>query len=579
MLTEDELSFLADVFGERFGAVGAKLLNDMAVSLKETGDLIPSYANRLQQLYKYGYDTDLISKELARETGKSLADIEKMFQSVAQEGYDWVKPFYDAKGIKQIPLAENVALQTIIKSAAKTTRNSLLNLSNTTIVGIGGGKDFQPIAKFYQKTVDKAITAAATGALDYNSAIKEAVKEMANSGLRIQYEKGYTKRLDSAVRQNVLDGISYIAQETAKATGEEFGADGVEISAHSPCAPDHLPYQGNQYSTKDFDKLQGQLKRPIGNWNCRHIAYPILLGISSPANSKAELAEMQRYSNEKIAIDGNEYTRYECTQIQRKLETSLRYTREEKQLFQAVKDADGTREATERIRFLSGKYKEVGEKADLPTKAERTKTIAAKMKEKSFESGITSKKNAGFDNAKVDIDFINSSEYKDKFKHITNNAKVNTQIYDQARAMLIHRKGTYNEDLCLINSLSGKVVGRQVNSNVVNNVVYNRSLNKAIAESEPFTLISVHNHPTNIPPTGKDFTSNGSHKYNLGIVACHDGTVYTYKSGNKIFTSGLFDKRVEKYKKVYYNSSEVEVHEMVLDEFVKEYGIEWSKIK
>lgn len=382
MLTEDELSFLADVFGERFGAVGAKLLNDMAVSLKETGDLIPSYANRLQQLYKYGYDTDLISKELARETGKSLADIEKMFQSVAQEGYDWVKPFYDAKGIKQIPLAENTALQTIIKSAAKTTRNSLLNLSNTTIVGIGGGKDFQPIAKFYQKTVDKAITAAATGALDYNSAIKEAVKEMANSGLRIQYEKGYTKRLDSAVRQNVLDGISYIAQETAKATGEEFGADGVEISAHSPCAPDHLPYQGNQYSTKDFDKLQGQLKRPIGNWNCRHIPYPILLGISSPANSKAELAEMKRYSNEKITIDGNEYTRYECTQIQRKLETSLRYTREEKQLFQAVKDTDGTREATERIRFLSGKYKEVGEKADLPTRVERTKIVSSKLKNK-----------------------------------------------------------------------------------------------------------------------------------------------------------------------------------------------------
>ena len=387
MLTEDELTFLADVFGERFGDVGATLLKDIAVSLKETGDLIPSYANRLQQLYTYGYDVDLIAKELARETGKSLKEIEKLFDSVAQEGYDWTKPFYDAKGIKQIPLAENKALQSIIASAAKTTKNSLLNLSNTTIIGIGGGQDFQPIAKFYQKTIDKAITAAATGVEDYNTVIKKAIREMSQSGLRIQYEKGYTKRLDSAVRQNVLDGISYIAQETARATGEEFGADGVEISAHSPCAPDHIPYQGNQYSDKEFNKLQGELKRPISQFNCRHIAYPVILGISQPANSKKELAEMRRYSEEPIKIDGKPYTRYQCTQIQREIETALRYTRKEKQIFQAVKDADGAREATADIRVLSNKYVEVSEKAGLPTKAERTRIVTKQLRDKNIETG------------------------------------------------------------------------------------------------------------------------------------------------------------------------------------------------
>lgn len=387
MLTEDELSFLADVFGERFGDIGAGLLKDIAESLKKTGDLIPSYANKLQQLYTYGYDVDLIAKELARESGKSLKDIEKMFDEVAQEGYDWAKPFYDAKGIKQIPLAENKTLQTIIASAAKTTKNSLLNLSNTTIIGIGGGQEFQPIAKFYKKTIDKAITAAATGAEDYNTVIKKAIREMANSGLRVQYEKGYTKRLDSAVRQNVLDGISYIAQETARATGEEFGADGVEISAHSPCAPDHLPIQGNQYSNAEFQRLQGELKRPIGEWNCKHIAYPILLGISKPANSKKQLAEMKKYSAEEITIDGQEYTRYECTQIQRKIETSIRYAREEKKIYQATKDTDGTREMTAKLRILSNKYKEVSDKAGLPTKAERTRVVTKQLRDKNIETG------------------------------------------------------------------------------------------------------------------------------------------------------------------------------------------------
>ncbi len=382
MLTEEELNYLADIFSERFGDVGAKILRDIAISLKETGDLIPSYSKKLQQLYEYGYDVNLITKELARESGKSFAEIEKLYESVAQEGYGWAKPFYDAKDMAQIPLAENKALQTILQSAAKVTRGNLQNISNTTMLGIGGGQEFQPIASFYKKTVDRAITAAATGAEDYNTVIKNAIKEMGESGLRVQYEKGYTKRLDSAIRQNVLDGVSYIAQETAKATGEEFGADGVEISAHSPCAPDHIPYQGRQYSAKEFDKLQGELKRPIGQWNCRHIAYPILLGISVPANSKKELAEMQQYSNEKFMIDGKEYTRYECTQIQRKLETAIRYAREEKQLYQAVNDADLVRGATGKIRILSNKYIEVGEKAGLPTRAERMRTVSNQLKEK-----------------------------------------------------------------------------------------------------------------------------------------------------------------------------------------------------
>lgn len=110
----------------------------------------------------------------------------------------------------------------------------------------------------------------------------------------------YTRRIDSAARQNVLDGISYIAQETAKSNGEKFGADGYEISAHATCAPDHLPYQGKQYTKAQFDKLQAGLKRPIGQWNCRHLIYPIILGVSAPAYSDEELKEFEINSNEKI---------------------------------------------------------------------------------------------------------------------------------------------------------------------------------------------------------------------------------------------------------------------------------------
>lgn len=387
MLSEERMQELAEQFEERFSRVCLRILQDIGETLKETGDLTPSQAKKLQQMFTYGVDVQEMTKQIARAAGTSMEDIQKLYEQVAKEEQDWSKPFYDANGVTQIPFAENELLQNIVKAAAAVTKGELRNMSRTTTVGIKTKNGFQPLGSFYKKTVDEAISAVATGTMDYNSTVRQAIKDMGSSGLRVQYESGYTRRLDSAIRQNIIDGVSYIAQETARQAGEEFGADGVELSAHSPCAPDHLPYQGKQYSLKEYDELQASLKRPIGEWNCRHFPYPVLLGISRPANSRAELLEMERESNRIIEIDGKEYTRYECTQMQRKLETKLRYAREEMAIYQAAGQADLVREATEKIRIIGNKYKEVSEKAGLPTRAERMR-IYGKTVEKSGESGI-----------------------------------------------------------------------------------------------------------------------------------------------------------------------------------------------
>lgn len=381
MLERDQLNLLADKFEARFADVNRRILEDIGRTLKKTGDLTPSQARKLQQMYNYGADLDSMTRQLARAAGMSLEDIEAFYTQAAKEGYDWYRPFYEAKGMKQIPFAENAVLQGIVKSAAKVTAGELRNMSRTTTVGVKGAQGFQSLGSWYRKTVDDAVTAVATGTKDYNSAIRQAVKDLGNSGLRVEYESGYTRRLDSAVRQNVLDGVRYISQETARQAGEKFGADGVELDAHAPCAPDHLPYQGRQFSNQEYERLQRSLPRPIGEWNCGHFAHPILLGISKPAYSAAELAEMERYSTEKIEIDGKEYTRYECGQLQRQLETKMRYAREEKALYKTVGDKELERAAVEKLRVLGNKYTEVSRKAGLPTKMERTKTVTGRMRE------------------------------------------------------------------------------------------------------------------------------------------------------------------------------------------------------
>lgn len=89
------------------------------------------------------------------------------------------------------------------------------------------------------------------------------------------------------------------------------------------------------------------------------------------------------------------------------------------------------------------------------------------------------------------------------------------------------------------------------------------------------TLISIHNHSTNNPPTGSDFVSNGSNGYKLGLVVTHNGKVFTYKAGKIPFTADSFGITVNKYRRLDYNEFDAIIQ--TLSDYTQQYGIEWSE--
>lgn len=90
-------------------------------------------------------------------------------------------------------------------------------------------------------------------------------------------------------------------------------------------------------------------------------------------------------------------------------------------------------------------------------------------------------------------------------------------------------------------------------------------------------MISIHNHPTNNPPTGSDIVSNGIRGYRLGIVVTHDGKVFTYKEGNTPFSSLTFSKSVDEFRGAPYNLNEYSAIIQTLKDFEKLFGIYWSE--
>ena len=376
LLSESYLNSLPDPIAKNMEALNQYVVERICKRIKKIGKLTVQDAAKLYSAIEYaGADLQAIQKELERITGLNAKALEAMFEDVAAENVDFANTYYKARGMETLKdYTENAALRSFVEAAKQTAADGVTNLSSTTMIGFKSGKRVLPLREYYIQTIDKAITFAQTGTVDYYTAMRSTVKEMAQSGLRrVTFDSGYSRRLDSQVRMNLLDGVRQLNMQMLEQTGKEFGADGVEISAHALCAPDHQRIQGKQYSLAEFERLNRSLERPIGEMNCHHFTTPIVLGVSKPVYSASELREINKRSNAKVSYGGKTYTRYEASQRQRQLETAIRYAKDERDACVAAGDNLGATQARKKSAMLTAEYKRFSEAAGLTKRMERTR--------------------------------------------------------------------------------------------------------------------------------------------------------------------------------------------------------------
>ena len=376
LLSESYLNSLPDPIAKNMEALNQYVVERICKRIQKIGKLTVQDASKLYSAIEFaGADLQAIQKQLERFTGLNAKALEAIFEDVAAENVDFANTYYKARGMETLKdYTENAALRSFVEAAKRTAADGVTNLSSTTMIGFKVGKRLLPLREYYIQVVDKAITFAQTGTVDYYTAMRSTVKEMASGGLRrVTFDSGYSRRLDSQVRMNLLDGVRQLNMAMLEQTGKEFGADGVEISAHALCAPDHQHIQGKQYSLAEFERLNRSLERPIGELNCHHFTTPIVLGVSKPVYSASELREINKRSNAKVEYKGNKYTRYEASQKQRQMETAIRYAKDERDACVAAGDKLGATQARKKSAALTAEYKRFSEQAGLTVRLERTR--------------------------------------------------------------------------------------------------------------------------------------------------------------------------------------------------------------
>ena len=322
-------------------------------------------------------DMEKIERLFYKYSTRMTKHSDSIMDEMAAHNDEWAKEFYAAKGIEQVKVKDSDTLGTILNNGKTDTNKGIKAIINTNVAGIvDNNGNFISLREGYIATINEVITAMTAGEATYQQAISKAVTRLSNYGLRVQYASGLKRELYAAVRTNVMDGYRQTMQDLRTQQGKEFGADGVEISTHGQCAPDHLPYQGRQYTNDEFEQLQRKLDRPIGGVNCRHITYPIVMGVSSKKYTSKQLAEIKKNSTRKVTfkgLDGKErtMTAYEATQYQRTVEATIRKQRMKQYIGDSAKV--DTSKQKENISRLTKEYKRMSKEMGLSTRMERTK--------------------------------------------------------------------------------------------------------------------------------------------------------------------------------------------------------------
>ena len=390
MINEELQEQLVSVFEKRFQDYNTKVLEELGNVIKQFKDLTPSQAYKLGQQLKYNTTVKDLLNELSKISGLSVKDLKAILEKVAKENIGFADVYYKSRGLETPIYEQNKALQRLVSSVYNISGAEFKNIAKSTgfrLLGDNGEPLLLDIDETYKYVIDKCVVAISQGKETYQQAMRSTLKQLSSSGVRkIEYESGYSRRLDTSIRQNILDSMRQVSNESQQLFGEEFGSNGVEVSVHEMPAPDHELVQGRQFSNEEFENFQndrkatdytgmvfepefeGHDRRSISQYNCYHYIFSIVLGVSKPQYSDKQLKEIIDNANKKTTFDGKKYTQYELTQLQRKIESAIREAKDTQILARASEDNELVLQSQTKITQLTTKYKQLCNISGLPNK-------------------------------------------------------------------------------------------------------------------------------------------------------------------------------------------------------------------
>lgn len=319
------------------------IVADMVRRMLKMGFVSESTAYQAEVLQSAGILYEDILQMIADRTDASVTQVRALFEDAGVKTVDIDNDTHEAAGEVPVDIRQDAGMKQVLEAGYRKTLGTMRNLVGTTA---------NTTQTAFLHTCDRAYMQVSSGAFSYQEAIRMAVRDLADGGAYITYPTGHQDRIDVAVRRCILTGVGQTAAAVAKKRAEDSGCQYMELTAHGGARPEHARWQGQlvvisgKRTRKVIDGLKVFTLEEIGygdgrgfkGWNCRHNWHPYYPGLSTPNYTPEEIAKLDEKS---ISYNGEKYTAYEISQMQRKGERKVRaLKRRAAALDEAAKNTD-----------------------------------------------------------------------------------------------------------------------------------------------------------------------------------------------------------------------------------------------
>lgn len=378
------LDALPEELAELFRALEITLLEEICSRLKAADELNEVTVQDIQALRSHGIDLKSIEEAISKTAGISKQKLNSLLNDVVERNQKYYTEVIDLAHVTQPETLVDAATVDAIK---RQTHDTFRNL--TASMGFLVGNTMLKPARAYQWALDNAEMQIQSGAISYNQAIANVVRQLADSGIKVvDYEIGHRDQIDVAARRAVMTGVNQICAKYTEQSAQYLETPYFEVSAHagardkpgpSPWSS-HKDWQGKVYSTRSGD-IYPSIYEVCGlgavdgleGANCRHRRNVWVEGVSERTYTDEQLAHID--DDLGCEFDGKKYTAYEATQMQRRVEREVRKLKREKAAYKAAGLREEEQAVNIRLRRLNAKYKAFSAEAGLPEQRERMKVL------------------------------------------------------------------------------------------------------------------------------------------------------------------------------------------------------------
>lgn len=239
MLDPEYLAQLPEPILRLWRQAEQRILADMARRISTYDYWIPAADHQSAMLRIAGRTQEEILAALAPVVRKSETELRQMMIEAGSRCLAEDAELYRAAGLDVPDPAKHAGLTSTLNAGYNATAQTMRNLARTTARTATGQ---------FEQALDRAWLQVSSGAFDYDSAIRSAIKDLAEAGISaVRYPSGKTDSIETAVRRAVLTGVNQTAGKLSMELADEVGCDLVEVSAHASARPSHAEWQGKIY--------------------------------------------------------------------------------------------------------------------------------------------------------------------------------------------------------------------------------------------------------------------------------------------------------------------------------------------